>query len=220
MKVTDMSKKQVITILRFLYPAWALVGGFSIMYVPSALIVSGDATTTANKILARGLLFRLGIVGSLATQLIFIFVVLLLYKLFETVNKNQSLLMAIFALASVPIAMINSLNRIAALHLLENAEQLMFFLNLDVEGVYIAQIFWGLWLFPLGYLICKSEYFPKFLGVLVITAGFAYVLDSFTHFILPNYNAIISPILTILMMGEVLFMLWVMIRGAKIIDKT
>ena len=106
-------------------------------------------------------LFRAGIVGSLITQLIFIFVVLLLYKLFESVSKNHSLLMVVLALVSVPIAMLNELYNVAALLLLKNPDQMMFFLNLHAQGMVIASIFWGLWLFPLGSLIYKSSYFQK-----------------------------------------------------------
>jgi len=197
------------------------------MYIPATLIVPGDATTTANNIMANELLFRVGIVGSLITQLIFILVVLVLYKLFKPVNKNHAWLMVIFALVGVPIAMLNTLNRVAALLLLHGADylnvfgadqlnaQMMLFLNLNEQGVLIAQIFWGLWLFPLGYLIYRSGYFPRILGVLVIIAGFGYLLGSFTHFLLPNYEAI-SSVLEVMTIGEIIFMAWILLKGAKI----
>lgn len=216
MKSTKISQQKAVTILRFLYPIWAIVGMFSIMYVPSKLIVLTDATTTASNILSNELLFRLSIVGSLFTQLIFIIAVLLLYKLFKTVNKDYSRLMVIFALVGVPIAMLNTLNSIAALQLLNNPELMMFFLDLNFHGIMIATIFWGLWLFPLGYLIYKSGYFPKIIGISVILAGFGYLLDSLIHFIIPNYKTIFSPIVGILTFGEMIFILWIIIMGAKI----
>ena len=80
----------------------------------------------------------------------------------------------------------------------------------------IATIFWGLWLLPLGYLIYKSGYFPKLLGVLMIMAGFGYILDFFTHFLLPDYKAIFSSIVLILTMGEIIFMFWILLKGAKL----
>jgi hypothetical protein len=224
----DISQQKAVTILRFLYPLWAIVGFFGVMYVPTKLIVPGDAATTAGNIVANKLLFSLGIVASLLTQIIFIFVVLALYKLFKTVNKNQSSLMVIFALVGIPIAMLNALNRVAALLVLNGADYLkvfgtdqlqalaMFFLNLNAEGVIIAGIFWGLWLFPLGYLIYKSGYFPKILGILMVMAGFGYLLDFFTHFLLPQYKEIVLPIVMTLGMVEVIFMLWVLFNGAKI----
>ena len=225
--ITDLTQQKAVTILRILYPIWAVVGIFSIMYVPATLIVQGDATTTANNILDNELLFRMGIVGSLITQLIFILVVLVLFKLFKQVNENHASLMVIFALVSVPIAMLNTLNRVAALLLLNGADylqvfgadqlhaQMMLFLNLNEQGVLIASIFWGLWLFPLGYLIYKSGYFPRILGVLVIMAGFGYLIDFFTHFLLPNYETI-GPVLELMTVGETIFMAWVLLKGAKI----
>jgi len=225
--ITDLTQQKAVTILRILYPIWAVVGIFSIMYVPATLIVQGDATTTANNILDNELLFRMGIVGSLITQLIFILVVLVLFKLFKQVNENHASLMVIFALVSVPIAMLNTLNRVVALLLLNGADylqvfgadqlhaQMMLFLNLNEQGVMIASIFWGLWLFPLGYLIYKSGYFPRILAVLVIMAGFGYLIDFFTHFLLPNYETI-GPVLELMTVGETIFMAWVLLKGAKI----
>lgn len=225
--ITDLSQHKAVTILRLLYPIWAVVGLFSIMYVPATLIVSGDAATTANNIMDNELLFRMGIAGSLITQLIFILVVLVLYQLFKSVDKNHALLMVIFALVGVPIAMLNTLNRVAALLLLNGADylnvfgadqlhaQMMLFLNLNEQGVFIASIFWGLWLFPLGYLIYRSGYFPRILGVLMIIAGFGYLIDFFTHFLLPNYETI-DPVLEVMTIGETIFMAWVLLKGAKI----
>jgi hypothetical protein len=195
------------------------------MVVPSTLIVAGDATTTANNIMANEKLFRMGIAGSLITQLIHILAVFVLYKLFEIVNKNHALLLVVFGLVGVPISMLNTLNRVAALLLLNGADYLtsfgtdqlhalmMLFLDLNAQGILVASIFWGLWLFPLGFLAYKSGYFPRILGVLVIIAGFGYLLDSFTRFLLPN--AVFLPVFNILTFGEVLFMLWVVLKGAK-----
>jgi hypothetical protein len=211
----DISQREAITVLRILYPIWAIVGIFSIQYVPATLIVLGDAAATASNIMANELLFRMGIAGSLITQLIHILVVLVLYQLFKSVNKNQASLIVILGLVGVPIAMLNELNKFAALLLLNNADQMMLFLNLNAQGIFIAQIFWGLWLFPLGYLIYKSGYFPKTLGVLMVLAGFGYLLQSSTHFLLPNYEAL-SSVFELMAYGEVLFMIWVFLKGAKI----
>ena len=229
--MADLSQRKAATVLRFLYLAWLVVGPFSIMYVPATLIVAGDAITTANNILANELLFRMGIVGSLITQVVQMLVALVLYKLFKSVNKNYASFMVVFALVGIPIAMLNTLNRVATLLLLSGADYLkvfgadqlnalvMLFLNLNEQGELIATIFWGLWLFPLGYLVYKSGYFPRILGALVIMGSFGYVLDSFTHFILPNYanyEAILFPLVLLLTIGEVLFALWVILKGAKI----
>jgi len=230
--IADLSQRKAVTVLRFLYIIWFVVGPFSIMYVPDTLIVAGDATTTANNIMANELLWRMGIAGSLITQITQILVVLVLYKLLKPVSKNHALLMVVFALVGVPMAMLNTLNRIAALLLLNGADylkvlgvdqlyaQMMFFLDLNEQGMLIATIFWGLWLFPLGYLVYKSGYFPRILGVWVMMGGFGYaLLDSFTQLLLPNYanyEAILSPVVLLLTIGEILFAGWVLLKGAKI----
>jgi len=95
----------------------------------------------------------------------------------------------------------------------------MFFLNMNEQGVVIATIFWGLWLFPLGYLVYKSGYFPRIIGVLVMMGGFGYVLDASTHLLLSNYanyEAILSPVVLLLTIGEILFMGWLLFKGARI----
>lgn len=211
-----------------MYPLWFVVGPFSLMYVPSTLIVAGDAAATASNIMANELLFRMGIGGSLITQLLQIFVVLALYQLFKSVNKNLSLLMVVFALVGVPISMSNTFNRVAALMLLNGADYLstftttqlhvfaMFFLNLnDYVVLTIPAIFWGLWLLPLGFLIKKSGYFPKIIGTLVVVAGISYLLSSFGHLLFPNYEKLLS-LFELLTYGEVLFIGWVVLKGAKI----
>ena len=209
-----INQQKAVTALRVLYPIWAIVGLFGIMYVPAALIVLGDATTTANNIVTNEFLFRLSIVSNLITMLFQILIVLILYKLFKSVDRDQSLLMSTLALIGVPIAMFNIINQVAALLLLNDPDQMMFFLNLNTEGVMIASVFWGLWLFPLGYLIHKSGYFPKVLGIFVIISGFGYLIGSFINFLLPNQETILQ-VLEFLTIGEVLFMLWVLLKGAK-----
>ncbi len=217
-KLSNMTQRQAVTSLRFLYPIWTVFGMFSLLYVPSTLIAPENAATTANNIMTNELLFRTGIVGSLITQLLFIIVVLVLYNLFKTVNKDYSLLMVIFALVGVPIAMLNELNHFAVLPLLGSTDysQIMLFVDdLYNQGILIASIFWGLWLFPLGYLIFKSGYFSKALGALVAVAGFGYLLGSFTHFLFPDYK-IVLLVFELMTFGEVIFVFWLLIKGAKI----
>ena len=210
-----LSPRNAVRILRILYPIWMAFGIFSIVYIPSMLLVAGNAAETASKILANEFLFRAGIVGNLMTQLIFIFAVLLLYKLFESVSKNHSLLMMVLALVSVPIAMLNELNNVAALLLLKNPDQMMLFLNLHAQGVVIASIFWGLWLFPLGSLIYKSGYFPKIISMAVIIGGLGYTLGSFSE-LLALFSKTILSLFEFMTFGEVVFLLWLVVRGAKL----
>jgi len=214
-KPVDISQKKAVTILRILYPLWMVSGIFSIMYVPSALIVQGDAAATAGNIMSNELLFRSGIAGSLITQLIFIFAALLLYKVFEPVDKTHSLIMVVLALVSVPIAMLNTLNSIAALMSLKDPGQMLFYLDLNAQGIIIASIFWGLWLFPLGYLIYKSGYFPRIIGIAVIIGGVGYTLGSFMKLLMPDHGAFLS-VLELMTFGEVIFLGWLVAKGARI----
>ncbi len=209
----------------FLYLMSGLFAPFGVLYVPLALIVRGDAAATANNIIASESLFRLSIVSALLTSIVYIFVVLALYQLLKPVNKNMALMMVIFVLAAVPIGMLNELNNFAVLLLLSGADYLkvftadqlqalvMLFLDLHRHGLLIAHIFWGLWLFPMGYLVFKSGFLPRILGILLIIGCFGYVIQSFAGFLLPNSKV---DIIFITSWGELLLPLWLLIKGVNV----
>src|SRR5580765_1918605 len=184
-----------------LYVLTSIVGFFAMGYVPNKLIVHGNAAATATNITASETLFRLGIAGEIIGQAAFIFVALALYDLLKGVSRRQASLMVILIVASIPIAFVNELNAIAALVLVRGADFLsvfekpqrdalaMLFLNLHDHGFGISEIFWGLWLFPLGMLVYKSGFLPRFLGVWLVLAGVAWVSLSLTGLLLPQYQA-------------------------------
>lgn len=200
------------------------LGIFGIIYVPSSLIVLGDAATTASNIMANELLYRLSIVTALTLQIVNIFLALALYKLLNPVDKNNAVLMVILVLVAAPIAMLNELNHVAVLLVLSGSDFLTtfsmdqvqasvpLFLNLHEHGVFIAQIFWGLWLFPMGYLIFKSNFLPLALGILMIIGGFGYLVDSFVYFIFPDFDVTFSEFT---FLGELLLPLWLMFKGVN-----
>ena len=210
-----------------LYVLMSVSGVFGLIYVPSKLIVHANPTATANNILASEMLFRLGIVANLIGQGGFIFVALALYDLLKGVNQRHALLMLTLILVAIPIAFLNELNAIAALVLVRGAEFLsifeksqrdvvaMLFLKLHGHGFDVAGILWGVWLFPLGLLVYRSGFLPRILGLLLILNGCTYPLNSFTSLLLPQYEHIVSRLMTPFSFGEVLFMLWLLIRGAK-----
>jgi hypothetical protein len=208
------SIKKTARVAGLLYLLNAIFSGFA-LYVRSSLLVSGDGAATVSKILASGMLFRIGIASDLIGQVFQILMTLASYELFKTFNKKYALLMAVLGLMIVPIAMLNQLNQFAVLTLLSttNYSQIMFYVSQFGYGLFIAQIFFGLWLFPLGYLVIKSRYVPRILGILLIVAGFGYVIDSFGKFLLPNYNLTIA-IFTFV--GEVTFLSWLLIKGVNI----
>lgn len=204
-----------ILALRILYPIWMILGAFHLMYMPSIIIIENDAVSTANNIIQNPLLFRLGIAAGLLSQILFIATVLFLYKIFEHINKNQSSLMVLLALVSVPVAMLSCLNLIAAQNLIDTPTQVMFYLHLNDQVIAIASIFWGLWLFPLGLLLIASKYFPKIIGACVIVGGIGYLLGSFVKLLLPDQKILLS-IFETMTIGEVIFILYLLIKGPKI----
>jgi hypothetical protein len=210
-----------------LYVLTSFVGFFAMGYVPSKLIVHGNAAATASNITASETLFRLGIAGELIGQAGFIFVALALYDLLKGVNRRHASLMMTLIVVSIPIAFVNELNSIAALVLVRGADFLsifekpqrdalaMLFLNLHHHGFVVAEIFWGLWLFPLGLLVYRSRFLPRFLGVWIILAGFAWVVLSLTGILLPQYQDKVDTYAQPAFFGEIAFMLWLLIRGAR-----
>jgi hypothetical protein len=208
----------------FLYLLLLPLGIFGLL-IPTTLIVPGDAATTANNLMASEALFRLSIVSALLTQVVNIFVVMALYRLLKPVDKNHAAFMVVFSLLGVPIAMLSELNKFAALLLSSGADYLTaftadqvqalvpFFLDLHEHGISIAGIFWGLWLFPMGYLVFKSGFLPRILGILLMIGCFGYLIDSFTFFLLPNFGVTIAQFTFI---GEILLPLWLLIRGVNI----
>jgi hypothetical protein len=199
-----------------LYLSLVPLGIFGILYVPSSLIVADNMATTISNIIENETLFRWSIISALVVQLINIILSLLLFKVFKQTNKAMATLMVIFSLLAVPIAFLNEINNLALLQLLDQANEsqqlISVFLNLHQQGIIIAQVFWGLWLFPLGYLVYKSGYMPKFIGILLIIGCVGYVVDSFTLILLPEFKITFSEFT---FLGEVIFPLWLLIKGIK-----
>jgi len=210
-----------------LYLLFSLPGFFAMVYVPSKLIVQGNATATANNIAASETLFRLGIVGQLICQTGFIFVALALYDLLKEINRRQAVLYVILAVVAIPIAFLNELNSIAALVLVRGADFLSIFekpqrealamlsLRLHEEGIGVVELCWGLGIFLLGLLVYRSRFLPRLLGVWLALDGFAYVIMSLTSVLLPQYYDKVFTYCQPAIFGEVAFMLWLVIRGAK-----
>src|SRR5229473_5353730 len=210
-----------------LYVGLSIIAFFAMAYVPSKVIVHGNATATASNIAANETLFRLGIAGELIGMAGFIFVALALYDLLKGVNRRHASLMVTLIVVSVPIAFLNELNSIAALVLVRGADFLsifekpqrdalaMLFLNLHHHGFVVAEIFWGLWLFPLASLVYRSRFLPRFLGVWLALAGFAWVILSLTGVLLPQVQDKVDTYTQPAFFGEVAFMLWLLIKGAR-----
>jgi Domain of unknown function (DUF4386) len=210
-----------------LYVLTGIPGFFAIEYVPGKLIVHGNAAATASNIATSETLFRLGIAAQLISQAGFIFVALALYHLLKGVNRRHASLMVTLVVVMIPIGFLNELNSIAALALVRGADFLsifekpqrdalaMLFLSLHHYGFVVAEIFWGLWLLPLALLVYRSRFLPRFLGVWLVLDGLAYVILSLTEVLSPQYSDKVYAYSQPAFFGEVAFMLWLLIRGAK-----
>ena len=221
------STKKTARIAGFLYLLLALTGAFSILYVPSALVVFGDAAATAERIASSQLLFRAGILSGIVSNVIFVLLVLVLYHLLKETSRKQAMLMVTLVVISVATGFVNTINQLGALIALSGAEFLSafeepeldalayLFIRLHSHGIQIIQIFWGLWLFPFGILVYRSRFIPKILGVLLIVAGVGYLLGTITFLILPQYHSALATLITILEMGELPIILWLLIVGVK-----
>ncbi|NUM43173.1 MAG: DUF4386 domain-containing protein [Anaerolineales bacterium] len=209
----------------FLYLLLLPLGIFGLLYVPIAFVVPGDATATATNIANSISVYRLSILTALLIQIVNISVVLTLYQLLKSVNKYMASLMVIFIFLAAPIAMLSEINQFAVLALLNGTDHLavfntaqlqalvVFFLDMHDYGVSIASIFWGFWLFPMGYLVFKSGFLPKFLGILLMIGCFGYLIDFFAPFFFPNLEITVSQFTFI---GELLFPLWLLIKGVNV----
>lgn len=206
-----------------LYLALMPLAFFSFFYVPSVLFAPGDAAATSRNIMASELLFRGAIASHLITQIIFVFLVLMLYRLLKPVNKDSAAVMVVLALIGIPMAFLNEVNHLAVLRLLGSADdgaftptqlhaQVMLFLGMYQSGILVTQVFWGLWLLPLGFLVFKSGFLPKLLGILLILAGAGYVFDSGTQLLFPGF----AEISRFTFVGELLFALWLLIKGVNV----
>ena len=191
-------------------------------------MVSGDVVATANNILANEFLFRSGIVGNLLGQLIFVLLVLVLHRLLKQVNENQANLMVALVMVGVPIAFIVELFKITSLMILKGGilastepgqmyDLVAILLKLGSYGTQMVQFYWGLWLIPFGYLVYRSGFIPRVLGVLLILNGIAYIMLCFTFLLYPDYQTIVVNIARpFLLLGEIPILLWLLIIGVKI----
>lgn len=224
-----ISNKTTARIAGLIYLGVVLTGIFSLMYVPSKLIVRDNPSLTYQNITSSEPLFRFWIVIGLLCYTFFLFLPLVLYKLLKSVNKSYAIVMVLLAVMSVPIFFLNVQNQFNILSLLSNKSnylgyateqlqtQVMLYNNQYDNGMRIVHIFSGLWLFPFGYLVFKSGFLPKFLGVLLMLGCFGYLINFVGQTIIPNYAKIgISPYISLpASFGEIGICLWLLIIGTK-----
>jgi hypothetical protein len=211
-----------------------LAGFLYFMYIATSIIanlfgrfVFVDAPVTVNHIMAHESQFRIGFVISLFSVVFFLLAAWYLYVLLKPVNKNMALLFLTFNLAGFAVWCFSTLNLFGSLLLLSGAGYLkvfqpdqlqalaLLFVNLFKNGSIIAQVPYGIWLFPLGYLVFKSGFLPKILGVLLITDSFGLLIYVCQRFLLPGFIIISYPCLVISFIAEISLALWLSIKGVK-----
>ncbi len=219
--------KKTARLAGLLYLLMVITGVYIIMYVPSKIIVWEDADTTAKNILSNEFLFRTGIIGDIISNTIFLFLVLVLYKLFKQVNEHRAILMVAFVIVQIPVLFIMEAFNITSLMLFkgeilktfepaQRQDLAMLFFKINDYGGLILEMFWGLWLLPFGQLVCKSKFIPRIFGILLISAGIAYMIDSFISLLFPSYHAFVNqPTLLLVAIGEISITLWLLIKGVK-----
>ena len=227
--IKAVSNKTTARIAGLLYLGVVLTGIFTLMYVPSKLIVSDNAALTYQNIVTSESLFRIGIISGLFCYTFFLFLPLVLYKLLKPVNESYAKVMVLLSVISVPIFFLNVQNEFTVLSLInvtnnhfgfsteQIQSQIMLSLDQYDNGMRTIHIFSGLWLFPFGYLVFKSGFLPKILGVLLMLGCFGYLINFVGHTLIPSYSKIgISSYISLpASLGEIGTCLWLLIMGTK-----
>ena len=229
MKVLTMrtGSESYIKLTGLIYLLIAIIGGFSIGYMPNEIFVPGDGSATTQNIINNINLFRLGIIGDIFVLIFEVLLTVMLYRLFKPVSSTIAMVATFARLAMSIIMGINLINYLVPLLILNKAgyfigiesnelnSVVIIFMEAHKFGEYIWQLFFGLHLIALGYLVFKSSYFPKILGILMMIGSIGYAGDSFVRLLLIN-NDIISYLTTVLLvaavLGELAFTFWLLIK--------
>jgi len=219
------SPQKTARVAAFVFLIIFFLGMSTELFIRPGILVPGDAASTVKNIAASEALFRLSLVSDLIRLALLMLLPLILYRLLKPVDKTFASLMVIFSLVSVSISMLNELNHFAVLLLSSSADYLtafkadqlntlvMFFLELRKYGTFIPQVL-SLWVLFLGYLVFKSDFLPRILGIFLIISGLCYTVQAVVFFLLPNIDLMIFGLFTFL--GESLFYLWLLIKGVNV----
>jgi Domain of unknown function (DUF4386) len=222
-----ISNQKLAKIAGVLYLFIAILGFWGIMYVPSQTVVRDDAAATMSKLLSNEFLFRSGIAGNLASSVIFLFLALTFYRLFKNVNENLAKILVVLVIVQTPVFFISEALNFSALMVakgelmksfdtIQRQDFVLFLLRTSKYVIIILQIFWGLWLIPLGQLILKSGYLPRIIGILLILAGVCYVIEVMDYILLSEKLSLITNYFAILYsVAELSTVLWLLIKGVK-----
>ncbi|MFT3750454.1 MAG: DUF4386 domain-containing protein [Agriterribacter sp.] len=223
------TRRKLSKIAGILYFIVIITGMFSLAYVPKELFIWESPVKTFENINTHETLFRLSIASSAVCYLAFIFLPLALYQLLKYINQVYATVMALLAIVSVPISFSNLQHKYAILNLvdlskqndapaLQDIQQLtMTYLTQYDNGILIATVFWGLWLLPFGYLVYKSNFLPKILGIFLMLGCMSYMINYLGNTLSSNYATLgISKYLSFLpAIGEIGICIWLLLIGVK-----
>jgi hypothetical protein len=213
-----MTDKKTARIAGLWYFAFILLGAFAIMFVDEKLSVVDDTAATIENFRANGVLFGFGLVAYIAGFVCFVLSVSALCKIFKSVDNRLTRLMMALVLTGAAIALICKLAQAVAVVIpaiepqSNTAETLLSFYT---NGGMANEIFYGLWLLPLGLLILKSDLIPKVIGILLLVTCVCHLLDFGIFFFAPSVSAMVQPILYAGEIGEFVLVLWLLIKGVK-----
>ncbi|HEY1115674.1 MAG TPA: DUF4386 domain-containing protein [Chitinophagaceae bacterium] len=219
--------KKTARLAGLLYLVLILTAIYAHMYVPSQIFVRGNAVATTNNILQNEFLFRTCVVVNLVEVTVFLFLVLVLYRLFKGVNHHLARVMVAFVGAQIPVVFVLAAFKITALMIVtgdvtasfapvSQPEQAMLFLKMNEYGMMALELLWGLWLFPFGMLVYRSRFIPRLLGALLVLAAIGYTLGSLTYMLFPLYHSQTQVVAFICSgIGEISIMFWFLIKGVK-----
>jgi Domain of unknown function (DUF4386) len=228
-QATATSPKIYARIGGMLYLVNIVVGFFAIGYVPGVIVVANNAAATSANILSHELLYRLGIVAHIIILLTNIPLAVIFFHLFRIVNKNVALLVVFFTLVGTAVEAVNLLNQFAPLLVLRDGLQqnvptpeqsqsfVLGLLRLETVGFNLALIFFGSYGVCAGYLIFKSTFLPKFIGIFLAFGGICYLFYSFAIFLSPQFATHLVPYIQIPSgLAELTFCLWLLLAGVNL----
>ena len=224
--IGDMSQGKAARVAGFLYLIYIVVFAAS-SFVQGKPIVGGNAPATARNLMASDWLFRIGITSELLAALFFLLAAWALYVLLKPVNRSLALLFVLLNLGGVAVECVSSLIRFDALLPLSGADYLkplatdqlqalaMLLLNVGNSGNTVSVLFYGAWLFPLGYLVIKSSILPRILGILLMIDGACLLICFFQLWLFPGHEKLTYPLFPVMFIAEFGFALWLSIKGVK-----
>ena len=217
MMTTD---KNLARLAGVFYLIVALTGGFSELVVRDSLIEAGNAAATADNIATSAGLFRIAFATDLVNITFFVLTALALYALFRTIDDQIAVAMVVLNAVAAAIMSVNMINHFAALRLASSAEEsdalVMLFADMHSSGYAIAQIFFGLWLLPLGCLVYKSGFLPRALGVALMVGAFSYLTELLAGFLFTGLGeGILLAVAMPAALAEVSLITWLLTKGIK-----